>query len=93
MQMKIARIPIEVEFNVTDYLDVLFNQDTDNDIITIKQLDLAQRIIDTLHLDSNTHLFTQTYSCLHPTNNETLQGSHNYVSHIDSACTSRYDMK
>ena len=80
--MKITRIPHEVEFNVVNYLDVLFNQDTDNDIITLRQLDPAQRIINTPHLDSNTSLFTPTYFYLHPKNNELFQGFHNYVSTV-----------
>ena len=82
-QMKMARISLEVEVNVTDYLDALFNQDIDNDITTLRQPGLVQRIIDILHLDSNTSSSTPTYFYLHQTNNKTLQDLYNYVSIVE----------
>ena len=79
-QLKMTRISLEVEVNVTDYLDALFNQNIDNDTITLRQPGLVQRIIDTLHLDSNTPPSSLTYLYLHPTNNKTFQKSQNYGS-------------
>ena len=61
---------------------MLFNQDTDNDIITLRQPGLSQRIIYTLHLDNNTSLSTPTYFYLQPTNNKTSQDSQNCVSTV-----------
>ena len=85
-QMKMARVSLEVEVNFTDYLDALFNQDIGNDIITLRQPGLVQRIIDTLHRDSNTPPSTSTYLYLHPTNNKTFQDSQNYVSIVKMLC-------
>ena len=45
-----AKVSLEVELNVGDYPDGVFNQDTDNDIITLRQTGLAQKNIETLHL-------------------------------------------
>ena len=78
-QMKIARVILEIEGNVTNYLDGLFNQDIDNNIITLTQRGLVQNIIDTLHLDSNTSPFTSTYPYLYPTNNKLFHALQNYV--------------
>ena len=80
--MKLVRMPLEVEVNVTDYPDVLSNQDIDNDIITLRQPGLAQRIIDTLYLDNSTPLFTLTYSYTNLHNGKLLHSSNNYVSTV-----------
>ena len=78
--MKTARVSLDIEVNVTDYSDTSLNQDTDNDIITLRQHGPTQRIIDTLYLDNNATSFTSTYPFLHPTNNTTSQAFQNYVS-------------
>ena len=70
-----ARISLEVEVNVAGYLDAFFNQDIDNDIITLRKHGLVQRIIDTLYLDSNIPPSTSTYLYLCPTNIKTFQDS------------------
>ena len=64
--MKMARVSLEIEGKVTDYSDASLNQNTDNDIITLRQHGPTQRIIDTLYLDNNATSFTSTYSFLHP---------------------------
>ena len=80
--MKLVGMPLEVEVNVTNYPDVLINQDIDNDIITLRQPGLSQRIIDTLHLDNDTLLFTLTYSYSYLLNGKLLQGPNNYLSTV-----------
>ena len=70
--IKTARVSVEIEVNVTDYPDASLNQDTDNDIITLRQYGPTQRIIDTLYLDNTTTTLTSTYPYLHPTNNKTF---------------------
>ena len=73
----------EEESNVADYLAELLDQDTDNDIITLRQSGLARRIIDTLHLDNNTSPFeTSVDFYLHLENGEPLQSLYIYVSAI-----------
>ena len=69
------------EVNFTYYSDASLNQDTDNDIITLRQHGPTQRMtIDTLYIDdNNTTCFTLTYPFLHPTNDKTSQASQNYV--------------
>ena len=79
---KTARVSLGIEVNVTDYPDASLNQDTDNDIITLRQYGPTQRIIDTLYLDNNTTSLTSTYPYLHPTNDKTFQASQNYVSSV-----------
>ena len=66
--MKMARVSLEIEVNVTDYSDASLNQDTDNDIITLRQHGPTQRIIDTLYLDNNTTPLTLTYVPLSSSN-------------------------
>ena len=78
-RMKIGRVSLEIEVKVTDYSDVSLNQDTNIDIITLRQHGPTQRIIDTLYLDNNTTSFTLTYPFLHPTNDKIFQASQNYV--------------
>ena len=81
-QIELDRIPLEVKVNVNNYPDVLIYQDIDNDIITLRHLGLAQRIIETLCLDNNTLLLTLTYSYSYPLNKKLLQNLNNYVSTI-----------
>ena len=81
--MKTARVSLEIEVNVTDYPDASFDKDTDNDIINLRQHGPDQKIIDTLHLDSNTTLLTSTYPYLHPTNNKIFEASQSYVSSVN----------
>ena len=73
--MKMARVSLEIEVNDNDYLDELFNQNIDNEVITLRKPGLVQRIIDTLHIDSNTSPFTSMYLYLHLANNKTFQAS------------------
>ena len=61
---------------------MLLDQDTDNDITTLRQSGLAQRIIETLRLDNNTLLLTLTYSYSYLLNRKLLQGPNNYVSTV-----------
>ena len=68
--MKTARVSFDIEVNVTDYSYASLNQDTDNDIITLRQYGPTQRIIDTLYLDNNTNYFASTYPFPYPTNDK-----------------------
>ena len=73
--MKTARVSLDIEDNVTDYPDALLNQDTENDISTLRQHGPTQRIISTLYLDNNTTSLTSMYPYLHPINDKTFQAS------------------
>ena len=53
--MKDAGMLFEEESDVAGYLGVLIDQSANNDTITLRQEGLAQRIVETLHLDV-THL-------------------------------------
>ena len=53
-QMNDAGMIFEEESDVAGYLVVLIDRDTDNDTITLRQLGLAQRIVEALHLDDDT---------------------------------------
>ena len=73
----------EEESNVANYLDVLLDQNIDNDMITLRKSGLAQRIIDTLHLNNNKSPFeTSVDYYLHLENDGPIQGLYNYVSAV-----------
>ena len=74
-----ARVSLEIEVNIIDYPDGSLNQDTDNDIITLRQHGPTLKIIEILYLDNNTTFLTSTYPYLHPTNDKSFQASQNYI--------------
>ena len=53
-QMKDDGMIFEEESDVAGYLGVLIDWDIDIDTITLRQLGLAQRIVEALHLDDDT---------------------------------------
>ena len=82
--MKTAWVSLDIEVNFTDYSDASPYQNTDNDIITLRQHVSTQSIIDTCYFDKNKISFTLKYPFPNPTNDKTFQASKNYVSNKGS---------